>query len=336
MKKIKSYNQFINESLNPYVGFYRVDNMEKLINDLNNEKIEYNYDKENYMKYLKLYENFKDWDELFGILAWKFKPTKSGDMYLDAETVYNELKDKFELKKFEQFLIESVASDLKKYLIDEYKDLEDEYGFYKIKVNDPEKVKKQLLKDYESGIMKIDVDGKKLTVFKNDAKFDCVMLYANEDMWKKILDEINEDDLYEDPEGKEEYGLEKEPHLTIIFGIHSTENEQDTIIKKLEDYKPITLKTGKIGMFETDKYDVIKIDVKTSKELLKYRKDLIENTKNTQTYPDYTPHITIAYVKKGKGKKYIKKIKVEDIELEFDTIKYSDSNYKKKTIKLKK
>ena len=34
------------------------------------------------------------WDELFGILAWKFKQTKSGDMYLDGEKVYNDLKEK--------------------------------------------------------------------------------------------------------------------------------------------------------------------------------------------------------------------------------------------------
>ena len=90
-------------------------------------------------------------------------------------------------------------------------------------------------------------------------------------------------------------------------------------------------------MFETDKYDVIKIDVKPNKELLEYRKDLIENTKNTQTYPEYTPHMTVAYVNKGKGSKYIKKIKIDELgkNLEFNTIKYSDSNYKKKTIKLK-
>ena len=42
---------------------------------------------------------FKVWDELFGILAWKYILTKSGDMYLDSEEVYNELKDKFELKR---------------------------------------------------------------------------------------------------------------------------------------------------------------------------------------------------------------------------------------------
>ena len=39
--------------------------------------------------------NYKDWDDLFGILAWKFKPTKSGDMFLDGEEVYKELKEKF-------------------------------------------------------------------------------------------------------------------------------------------------------------------------------------------------------------------------------------------------
>lgn len=42
---------------------------------------------------------FKVWDDLFAILAWKFKPTKSGDMYLDGESVYNELKGKFDLRK---------------------------------------------------------------------------------------------------------------------------------------------------------------------------------------------------------------------------------------------
>jgi hypothetical protein len=43
--------------------------------------------------------DFKVWDDLFGILAWKFQPTKSGDMFLDAEKVFEELKEKFDLKR---------------------------------------------------------------------------------------------------------------------------------------------------------------------------------------------------------------------------------------------
>ena len=42
---------------------------------------------------------FKVWYDLFGILAWKFQPTKSGDMFLDSEKVFAELKEKFELKR---------------------------------------------------------------------------------------------------------------------------------------------------------------------------------------------------------------------------------------------
>ena len=45
------------------------------------------------------HEKYMVWDDLFGILAWKFKQTKSGDMYLEGEKVYNELKNKFELKR---------------------------------------------------------------------------------------------------------------------------------------------------------------------------------------------------------------------------------------------
>jgi hypothetical protein len=44
-------------------------------------------------------QDFKVWDELFGILAWKFKPTKNGDMFLDAKKVFEELKSKFKLEK---------------------------------------------------------------------------------------------------------------------------------------------------------------------------------------------------------------------------------------------
>ena len=51
------------------------------------------------MKTETLEEDFKIWDDLFGILAWKFKPTKSGDMYLDGEKVYEELKSKFKIKR---------------------------------------------------------------------------------------------------------------------------------------------------------------------------------------------------------------------------------------------
>jgi len=41
--------------------------------------------------------DFLVWDKLFAKLAWRFKPMKSGDMFIDAEAVYEELKNEFNL-----------------------------------------------------------------------------------------------------------------------------------------------------------------------------------------------------------------------------------------------
>jgi hypothetical protein len=57
------------------------------------------YSEEEYKKESNVDNDFIVWDELFGILAWEFKPTRSGDMFLDASKVYEVLKNKFELKR---------------------------------------------------------------------------------------------------------------------------------------------------------------------------------------------------------------------------------------------
>lgn len=239
------------------------------------------------------------------------------------------------MKNFEQFLLES-TKDLRKYLKNKYSNFIEEYGFFKIKDGKPEKIKELLLKKYYADIMKIDIEKDDLLIFKNDAKYDCIMLYAKVTKeWDYFLDEIDKNDIYEDPKGIEEYGLEKNPHLTLIYGIHSTENNPDDIIDVIKKYKPISLEAEEIGIFETDKYDVVKIDIKPSKELLKHRAELLESTINTQTYKDFLPHMTISYVKKGTAKKYIKKLKEKTI-FNFDSIVYSDNNYKKKKIILEK
>ena len=53
---------------------------------------------------------------------------------------------------------------------------------------------------------------------------------------------------------------------------------------------------------------------------------------NTQTFKDYHPHITIAYVKKGEGKKYVQKVKT--FETTFNESVYSGPDGKKKKFKL--
>ena len=173
---------------------------------------------------------------------------------------------------------------------------------------------------------------------KEDIKYDCIMLYSdiNKKEWNKFLNLIDEEDLYlgskEDIE-KDEYGLEKDEHITLLYGIHSDEVDKKEVYNWLKTLEPIELELKNISIFENDNYDVVKIDIKPTKELLKYRKYAIKNFPNTQTYDEYKPHMTIAYCKKGTGKKYIQKLD-DDTLLEFNEAVYSDYTYKKKYFKL--
>jgi 2'-5' RNA ligase len=240
--------------------------------------------------------------------------------------------------KFEQFL-ESKKNSLSKFL-KEYNP-ENNYGTYEIKdtKENLEKLKKELEENYKNDYSKLKLEDKKLIIFKKDVKYDCIMLSSDIDKkeWNKFLELIDEKDLYLGETQKDidedEYGLEKEAHITIIYGIHPKENDKKEILDWLETLKPVTLEMSKIGIFENEKYDVVKIEVEPTKQLLKYRKYTIDNFPNTQTFDGYNPHMTLAYVKSGKGKKYIQILK-EKLKLEFNEAIYSDSNYKKKYIKL--
>ena len=85
-----------------------------------------------------------------------------------------------------------------------------------------------------------------------------------------------------------------------------------------------------ISLFENEEYDVVKMDIK-SKDLKKMNKRLRDNFEYTSDYPEYHSHLTLAYVKKGKGKKYTTKIN-DKIKLIPDKYIYSSPEFKKTTI----
>lgn len=217
--------------------------------------------------------------------------------------------------------------------------VENNYGTIIIKENSEslKNIKQELEQNYKKYYQKIQLDKNILTIFKNDIKYDCLMLFSNIDkqIWNDFLDSIEEKDLYlgtKEEQKNNEYGLEKESHLTIIYGLHSTENDKKDILDYCKKLKPITLNLLNISIFENELYDVVKIEVEPNKQLLEWREYLIKNFKNTQSFPNYNPHLTIAYVKPGEGKKYCQKLK--NIKIEFNEIVYSDFNYKKDKINL--
>lgn len=135
--------------------------------------------------------------------------------------------------------------------------------------------------------------------------FGCVMLYFNFPQMDSIHSLINVEDIYEDEDNKS-FGLEDEPHVTLLYGLHD-EVTNNQVIKVLSNFKYSNCIIHNPSLFNSEKYDVLKFDVSNSnfhsinKELKKYP--------HTSNFPDYHPHLTIGYIKKGKGQKYVDIIK---------------------------
>jgi 2'-5' RNA ligase len=168
---------------------------------------------------------------------------------------------------------------------------------------------------------------------QEEPKYGCIMLNADVKNYKKLCKSIvDEKDIYDDE--KHEYGYESVCHITLLYGIHNDEVDKKELFKDISNLKHITCEINKISIFENDDYDVVKFDVEVSKELKEYRKLFEEKYPNTQTFKTYHPHLTICYVKKGEGKKYIQKLE-DPIEINFNEGVYSDPDYSKKYFKLK-
>jgi 2'-5' RNA ligase len=166
---------------------------------------------------------------------------------------------------------------------------------------------------------------------KNDnLEYDCLMLGADIPNWNEKISIVDKDDVYET---EDDYGYEKSPHVTIIYGIHPNEVDKEELYKEIKKLKPIKATIEKISFFECDDYDVVKFDVPVTPELKEYRKTFMKFP-NTQDYDDYKPHMTISYVKKGKAKKYAQKLE-KSFKVTFNKGIYSSPGCNKKYFDLK-
>jgi 2'-5' RNA ligase len=149
--------------------------------------------------------------------------------------------------------------------------------------------------------------------------YGCVMLYLKVDNkdWNALQDLINEEDIYK----ANEYGREDEVHVTILYGLHEENKDEDikVALENIEFSKPF-IELNTLSLFTNDDFDVIKFDVE-SEDLLKMNK-ILSKFPHTTDYPDYHAHCTVAYVKSGTGKKYLKKFK-ETLNVKPDIIVYS-------------
>lgn len=160
----------------------------------------------------------------------------------------------------------------------------------------------------------------------------CAMVYFDFPM-EKIHEEIDEEDVYTE-EGDQSYGLEDEPHVTLLYGFDANVTpEQVKEICDKQEFGP-ELRLVNASLFENEKYDVLKFDVDypSDDKFLHKCNESLKELPYKSDYPDYHPHCTIAYIKPGMGKKYTQKLKDEEYKVTPDRVVYSEPSGKKTDI----
>lgn len=130
--------------------------------------------------------------------------------------------------------------------------------------------------------------------------YNCFMLETPFKNWDNLLEMIDDEDVYDNEKG--EFGKEDEPHVTILYGLHGEVPFKE--MKKITDEVDgsVDLKIKGIDVFKNEEYDVLKLNIE-SDTLHKLHNEAC-NHPYTNEYDEYNPHMTVAYLKKGKGKKY--------------------------------
>jgi 2'-5' RNA ligase len=132
--------------------------------------------------------------------------------------------------------------------------------------------------------------------------YACVMLFLDMPYWKDYTDVFDEKDIsqHEDSDGLIN---KNKAHVTILYGLHNDipKEEIEKVIKNIDGNK-FKIKLKDVSYFETPNYDVVKIAVE-DEYLMELNKEF-KKFPFSSDYPDYKPHITLAYVNKGEAKKY--------------------------------
>jgi len=135
-------------------------------------------------------------------------------------------------------------------------------------------------------------------------------------------------EIYKDDDIK---GREDDIHTTVLFGLHTTDPKDVKNI--VGDKKPLKIKMGKMSVFNNNKYDVLKIDIE-GKRLRWMHEVLKRKLSNSQDFPTYIPHCTIAYMKKGFAYKYIGNSTFDKISFLCEDLIFSSKDGVKTKIKL--
>jgi hypothetical protein len=130
-------------------------------------------------------------------------------------------------------------------------------------------------------------------------------------------------------------GRESDSHITLKYGLHG--DSADAARAILEKEPPVKVRFGKTSVFEgveDGTADAVKVDV-DSPDLHRLNKLVADALPHTDTYPEYKPHATVAYVKPGLGEKYSGDSSLEGKQITLDRVVFSARAGKQTEIQLK-
>jgi len=133
-------------------------------------------------------------------------------------------------------------------------------------------------------------------------EYGCAMLEFSFPELSEVQSVIDKRDVYTET-GDKTYGLEDKPHTTLLYGLHDDEITLDEVEAIYDKYTFYTVKAHNPSLFQNEKYDVLKFEVEGD-NLHEINSDFKEYP-FTSDYPDYNPHLTIGYIKAGRGQKYV-------------------------------
>lgn len=141
-----------------------------------------------------------------------------------------------------------------------------------------------------------------------DFNYGCLMWRFPIANWNEVLNLIAKEDIYSQPG----YGLEQDPHITLLYGFvqPARDVERKILAQRIKqstsNWSSLHVYSYNIDCFDTaEEYDVLKFNISYQPQLWSYRSQLENNFKYETSYPDYKPHATIAYLNKGQATKYM-------------------------------
>lgn len=132
--------------------------------------------------------------------------------------------------------------------------------------------------------------------------YGCAMIFFDFPEMGKIHSLIDPADVYTE-DGDISFGLEDEPHTTLLYGIHDDQVTVMDVEDVISDFTFTSCLVHNPSLFQNPKYDVLKFMVEGDNLHTVNRR--LRELPYTSSFSRYNPHLTVAYLQAGKGMEYV-------------------------------